>query len=90
MRSAESRWRVTSRCPRAIWAVLASLLALAPPAFACPDCVEGRAARSQVWQDGFAQNLVVALLPFLLIGAISARAEAIGRRPTTRQRESST
>ena len=58
---------------------LLSLLAFASPAWACPNCAEGRQARTQVWRDDFLHNFLVALLPFLLVGAISVRANAIGR-----------
>lgn len=56
-------------------------LALLQPAVAeaCPSCAEGIQARGEVYRDDFAFNLGVAVLPFLLIGAICARAEAIGR-----------
>jgi hypothetical protein len=55
------------------------------PARACPSCPAGRQARSEVWNDDFGFNLLVALLPFLVVGAICARAEAIGR-PARRSR----
>lgn len=51
----------------------------APAAGACPRCVEGVLARQAVLQDDFGHNLAIALLPFLIIGAVSVRAEAIGR-----------
>jgi hypothetical protein len=58
-------------------------LALPLPALACPDCALGREARRSVWSDDFAHHLAVALLPFVVIGAICAHVEARGRRPWT-------
>lgn len=37
---------------------------------ACPSCATGVQARSQVWTNQFAFNLTVAILPFVIIGAI--------------------
>jgi hypothetical protein len=54
-------------------------LARTTPAAACPDCAVGKQARSEVWGHDFGFNLFVALLPFVIIGAICARAEAVGR-----------
>jgi hypothetical protein len=56
------------------------LLAFSPPAAACPSCAEGVLARQAVWQEGFGRNFACALLPFLIIGAVCAGAERIGRR----------
>jgi hypothetical protein len=64
----------------AVW--LASFLATftaAGAALACPNCPVGRAARQQVCDDGLAQNLAIALVPFLLVGMVSAWAERIGK-----------
>jgi hypothetical protein len=61
-------------------AVLAGGLALPSSAGACPSCPIGNQARSEVWNQDFGFNVFVALLPFLVIGAICARVEAIGRR----------
>ena len=71
--AARSGWGAT------IWFV--ALLLVAPHAVACPSCVEGVQARAAVWQDDFGPQLVVVLLPFLVIGVLCARAEAIGRLP---------
>ena len=60
---------------------VASILTLASPAAACPDCAVGRQARSEVWNQDFGPNLLFALLPFLLIGVICLAAERIGRMP---------
>jgi hypothetical protein len=58
--------------------VFLASLALTPPAEACPDCAVGREARSLVWTEDFARNLLLAVVPFLLIGAVSALANRIG------------
>jgi hypothetical protein len=71
-----------ARRPGAVTIALA-LLASVPvafPAHACPDCAAGRQARHEVWSDDFGFNLVVALLPFLVIGAICVWVER-SRRP---------
>jgi hypothetical protein len=52
---------------------------LAAPLQACPSCPTSREARSQVWSHDFALNLLFTALPFLVIGAICVRVEAIGR-----------
>ncbi|HEU4410248.1 MAG TPA: hypothetical protein VFS43_33640 [Polyangiaceae bacterium] len=67
-------------------ASIAAALAFARPALACPDCAPGREARAQAWQDDFGFNLSVALLPFVLIGAVSAWANGIGQPPALRAR----
>lgn len=51
----------------------------ASTAWACPNCPVGRVARQQVWDDGLATNLVIALVPFILVGMVSVWAERIGR-----------
>jgi hypothetical protein len=58
-------------------ATLAALLAITAPVRACPSCLEGQLARGEVWNDDFATNLVVALLPFFLIGALCFGIEAL-------------
>ena len=65
---------------RHVTAAAAALFFSVAPALACPSCPPGREARSEVWSDGFARNLATAIVPFLLIGAVALRAEAIGRR----------
>jgi hypothetical protein len=52
----------------------------ARPARGCPDCVVAREARAQVYGEDFVHRLALAALPFLLVGAIALRADAIGRR----------
>ncbi|MEY4576431.1 MAG: hypothetical protein RL701_1134 [Pseudomonadota bacterium] len=60
--------------------VLTVTLASAAAAKACPDCAIGRQARSAVFYgEDFAANLTIALLPFVIIGAICMWAEARGR-----------
>jgi len=63
----------------ALGLAVCATVAVAPAALACPDCAVGRQARTEVWNDDFAFNLFVALLPFLMIGAVCLRVEAIGR-----------
>lgn len=60
--------------------VCAVALALSQPVAACPSCAEGSAARGAVLQDHFGRNLACTVLPFLIIGAVCAGVEPIGRR----------
>jgi hypothetical protein len=60
--------------------VALALACVARPAAACPSCAASRAARAQIFDDGFYRNLAVAVLPFLLVGAVCLRAQNIGRR----------
>ena len=55
------------------------VLARAFTAHACPSCATGEQARSEVWTDGVAANVGIALLPFVIIGAICVWAEARAR-----------
>jgi hypothetical protein len=48
--------------------------------WACPECPIGKTAREQVLAHDFAQNLLIALAPFLLIAATCVWAEGIGKR----------
>jgi hypothetical protein len=57
----------------------AGVMLTVAPAVACPRCVVGQEARRQVWQDDFLPHLAVAVLPFIIIGAICARLHALGR-----------
>jgi hypothetical protein len=66
------------RALRLAMALLASL-AFAWPVRACPKCAAGRDARAQIWTDDFGINLFLALVPFLIVGAVSARANRIGK-----------
>jgi hypothetical protein len=43
----------------------------ASPTLACPDCLAGRMARQQVWSDDLVVNVLIALVPFIVIGAVS-------------------
>lgn len=73
---------VSTIAARARVAAPASAVALTftvAPALACPRCSVGQEARRQVWQDDFFSHLVVAVLPFVIIGAICARVHALGR-----------
>ena len=54
-------------------------LAIAWPSWACPDCAVGRTARKQVFGDAFATNLLLTVLPFVVVGAVSLGCERIGR-----------
>ncbi|MDP9151180.1 MAG: hypothetical protein M3O36_14730 [Myxococcota bacterium] len=63
---------------------IGATFSLVAPVAACPNCAVGRQARSEVWNDDFGKNLFVALLPFILIGAICVRAERIGRTRSNR------
>lgn len=66
---------------RALVAVVLSAFVLLAPAlaFACPDCLIGQLARAEVFAQGFARNLAMALLPFAFVAAIAVFAEQIGR-----------
>ena len=82
-----SPFALTPRTPRAVAIVrsvvavlsMGATLSLAAPAAACPNCAVGRQARNEVWSDDFGRNMVVALLPFIVIGAICVRADRVGR-----------
>jgi hypothetical protein len=68
---------------RAAWMSSVFALALLPlsrTAAACPNCAEGVLARRAVLQEDFGRNFVYAALPFLIIGAVCAGAERLGRR----------
>lgn len=60
-------------------AVLIASMSEPAPARACPNCPAAELARRQVWRDRFVDNLAVAALPFIIIGAVCARAHSIGR-----------
>lgn len=63
-------------------AVLGALL-FAAPALACPDCAVGIQARSDVWSQDFWFNLLVAVMPFLVIGAACIYVEERDGLPDT-------
>lgn len=58
-------------------ALLAPLL-VAGTALACPDCETARVVRASVQGDGFWTYLLMMLVPFLLIGAVSALLYRVG------------
>jgi hypothetical protein len=59
--------------------VASLLLTSSAPIGACPGCPVGRSAREQVFQDGFAMNLLVAILPFAVVGLVCMWVERPGR-----------
>jgi hypothetical protein len=60
--------------------VLGAALALTRTVAACPNCAEGVLARQAVLQEHFGRNFACAVLPFVVIGAICAGVERMGRR----------
>ncbi|HEY6556735.1 MAG TPA: hypothetical protein VI072_05660 [Polyangiaceae bacterium] len=46
---------------------------------ACPACPVGREARERVYEQDFARNMLIALVPFALVGIASGYAERIGK-----------
>ena len=42
---------------------------------ACPSCPVGQTARQQVFDQDFGSNLMIALVPFLLVGLVARWAE---------------
>jgi hypothetical protein len=73
----------TNAMRRAIVALLiaAALACFAPSARACPGCEAASVARSEIFGDGFFRNLAVAVLPFVIIGAVCLRVQNLGRQP---------
>jgi hypothetical protein len=64
-----------------LWVISSTLsLAWAAAVRACPDCPASRAAREQVLDQGLGARLLVAVLPFAVVGLVSRLAERIGRR----------
>jgi hypothetical protein len=61
--------------------IAAALACFAPSARACPGCEAASLARSEIFGAGFFRNLAVALLPFVIIGAVCVRVQNLGRRP---------
>lgn len=47
-------------------------------AYACPSCPVGRTARQQVFDQDFGTNLLIAFVPFLLVGLVARWAEGLG------------
>lgn len=58
-------------------ALLGPLL-VAGTALACPDCETARVVRASIQDDHFWTYLMMALVPFLLIGAVSALLYRVG------------
>jgi hypothetical protein len=84
--------RATSSRAGAFLYVVASVpAAMLEPvsAHACPNCAAGVQARREVWGEDFAFHLLVALLPFLIIGAICVRLEVAGAKARSVRRISS-
>ena len=52
-------------------------------ALACPDCAVGRIARSSVFDDHFAINLLMVLSPLVLLTAIVALLHRIDSKDRT-------
>ncbi len=59
------------------WILLISL-GVGSTALACPDCPTARVVRGSVVGEGFWGYLVMALVPFLLIGVLSALLYRVG------------
>jgi hypothetical protein len=62
------------------WILLMSLL-VGSTALACPDCPTAQVVRGAVWGEGFWGYLVMAIVPFLLIGGLSALLYRVGLPP---------
>lgn len=62
------------------WVLLAGLWVSAA-SLACPDCPTARVVKASVLGEGFWTYLVMAVVPFLLIGALSAWLYRIGLSP---------
>jgi len=71
------------------WLALVALLlaasANASMARACPDCAVGKQARTALWDEQFTYHVVVALLPFLVVGLVSYQLNGIGRPDRARE-----
>jgi hypothetical protein len=59
--------------------VVGATLLLTRIAFACPSCPTTNTVRWIVLGDGFWFNALVAVLPFIVVGAVSYFAHGIGR-----------
>jgi hypothetical protein len=64
--------------------LFASLLATTV-ASACPNCATAQVVKASVLGEGFWSHLVMVVVPFLLIGAVSALLYRIGLSPPERQ-----
>lgn len=65
------------------WVLLLSMLA-GSAALACPQCPTARVVQTSVLGEGFWTYLVMALVPFLLIGALSALLYRVGLKEAGR------
>lgn len=71
--------------PRDRWSTAARTLVYVMALFtttaarACPDCDAGRIARYRFFTDGFALNLAVLLVPFVVIAFAALAADRFGR-----------
>jgi L-cystine uptake protein TcyP (sodium:dicarboxylate symporter family) len=61
--------------------VLVAGLLMTTVALACPDCPTSRVVWTAVLGEGFWDHLVMVVVPFLLIGALSALLYRIGLSP---------
>ena len=60
--------------------VALTLATVTPAVAACPGCPTAVQARLEVWHRDLFFNLLVAALPFLIIGSICVRYEEADRR----------
>jgi ABC-type phosphate transport system permease subunit len=61
--------------------VLLAVLLVPMVASACPDCATSQVVKASVLGEGFWSYLVMLVVPFLLIGALSAFLYRIGLQP---------
>ena len=73
------RGRRTKLRRAGVGAVMLGALSSAAPAWACPRCAAGIAARSELWNKGLVFNVLSALAPFLVVGAVSLWFERTAR-----------
>jgi hypothetical protein len=59
------------------WILLLSLL-MGSAALACPNCATSRVVRASILDERFWSHLAMAIVPFLLIGALSALLYRVG------------
>ena len=65
------------------WVLLAGLL-VGAASLACPNCPTAQVVQASVFGEGFWTYLVMAVVPFLFIGALSAGLYRIGLSPGRR------
>jgi uncharacterized membrane protein len=61
--------------------VLLAGLLVTTVASACPNCATSQVVKASVLGEGFWSHLVMVIVPFLLIGAVSALLYRIGLSP---------